>query len=811
MVSASSTTTRSSGLTSAEAERRLAALGPNALESKTAPHAWAILFAQLKGVMTWLLLGASVLSFALGEHADGVVILTIVVLNIGIGFFQEYRAERAIIALRQMSAPHARVLRDGHVHDVEARHVVPDDVLVLEAGDVIAADATLLVAHGLTTNEAALTGESLPVEKRVGTHAENAPLAEQRDRVFMGTAVVAGSARAHVTATGMRTELGLIATMLDEAEETQTPLTRHLERVGRLLVALCLAIVIVIAGIGLVGGRPVLEVLMLAVTLAVAAVPEGLTAIITIALALGVQRMVSRHVLVRRLPSVETLGCASVICTDKTGTLTTGVMEVREVFGDDTHAVLFGASACSDAELSTVTGDPTELAILRHALSVGIERGSIEAAHPRVHVNPFDAERKRMSILRDDGVLYVKGALELLAPLCEGDVEAARKKEREMALRGLRVLAVATGRGEREEELTLTGLIGLADPPRSEAIVAVKAARDAGITTVMITGDHAVTARAIAEELGIVAPGEDASELVHARATPKDKLEIVRAWKQKGAVVAMTGDGVNDAPALKEAHIGIAMGLTGTEVTREAADMVLTDDNFASIIAAVREGRGIFDNIQKTLLYLLPGNAGELLLMFVAIAMGLPIPLTPLQILWVNLITESFPALALITAPVTDDVMTRAPRPPEMPILGRREWTSILLTAVLEASVVLAVYVVTLDARGVDDARNLAFLTLVCAEVSRVFAARSRALTFFEVGVFTHVPLLVIIGGCIAAQVLLFSVPLIGDIFAVQPLSFSRDGWVFAAALIPVSVLEMKKLIFAALRRRTRRKEGENA
>ena len=610
-----------SGLTTEEAGRRLAEVGANEIQRAQRTSRWRLLARQLASPLIWLLFGAAVVSGFLGEVADAVAITTIVVLNALVGYFQEGRAENALLALRSLTAPRATVIRDGHRVEIAAATVVPGDLLVLEAGDVVAADARLIEAHLLSTNEAALTGESAPVEKRTTPVAADAPLAERFDCAFMGTSVAAGAARAEVLATGMKTELGRIAHLLADATDTTTPLQTRLARVSRTLLILCLGIVAVIAVLGFVRGRPPLEVFISAVSLAVAAVPEGLPAIVTIALAIGVQRMAARHVLIRRLPAVETLGSATVICTDKTGTLTTGVMTVRELWGPNHHELLAAAAACCDAELGeggrTGTGDPTELALLGAAAERGIDRHAIEKEHPRRHVNPFDADRKRMSIGRSDGVLYVKGAPELLFPLCTSGAAGAAEANIDMAARGLRVLGVAVGSGVEEKDLRLLGVVGIADPPRSEAIAAVAAAREAGVHTVMITGDQAVTAGAIARELGIVRAGEDAADRVHARATPEDKLRIVRDWKARGAIVAMTGDGVNDAPALREAHIGIAMGRSGTEVTREASDMVLADDNFASIVAAVREGRGIFDNIRKTLVYLLAGNTAELLVMLV--------------------------------------------------------------------------------------------------------------------------------------------------------------------------------------------------
>ncbi|HEX6559363.1 MAG TPA: HAD-IC family P-type ATPase, partial [Longimicrobiales bacterium] len=625
------------GLSAAEADARLTQSGPNELTRQRPTSAWKLLRSQFTSPLVALLVVACAVSAWLGEVANAAAIGAIVVINGIVGFFQEHRAERAIHALRAMTAPRARVVRDGKAEVIPAARVVPGDILLIEAGDIVAADGVLLEAHSLSTSEAALTGESLPAQKSTEPTRQDAPLAERHDRVFSGTAVTTGSGVVEVTATGMNTELGRIAHLLTTVEDEATPLQRRLTAVSRTLLYVCLGIVVIVAALGVVREIPVLEIFMSAVSLAVAAVPEGLPAVVTIALAVGVQRMAARHALVRRLLAVETLGSATVICTDKTGTLTTGVMTVRELWGANHLRLIDAAAACSDAELTTDArsgvGDPTEIAILAAAAERGIHRRDIEGARQRVDVNPFDSDRKRMSILRADGVLYVKGAAESLLSVARTIPENFTAALDDMARRGLRVLAVALGKEKAEKDLEILGLIGLADPPRIEVIEAIAIARAAGIQTVMITGDHPGTANAIARELGLVADGEPGDNRVHARATPEDKLRIVRHWKSRGHVVAMTGDGVNDAPALREAHIGIAMGRTGTEVTREAADIVLTDDNFASIVAAVEAGRGIFDNIRKTLVYLLSGNAAELSVMLVAAAGGLPLPLLPLHLL----------------------------------------------------------------------------------------------------------------------------------------------------------------------------------
>jgi P-type Ca2+ transporter type 2C len=791
------------GLSSTEARSRLAEFGPNEIHREHATSAVTLLLRQFSSPVVWLLLGASVVSVVVGEWIDAVAIGAIVVVNAMIGFLQEHRAERAVMALRSMTAPRARVWRDGHSVMMSANAIVPGDLLVLEAGDVTAADARLQSAQRLTVNEAPLTGESLPVAKTTSPTPPDTPLAERHDHVFMGTSIATGTGTAEVIATGMHTELGRIAHLLATAEATVTPLQRRLARVSQTLLYICAGIVVMVTVAGLLRGWPLFVVFMSAVSLAVAAVPEGLPAVVTIALAVGVQRMAARHVLIRRLPAVETLGCATVICTDKTGTLTTGVMRVRELWGPRHRHLLFAAVACSDAEITSdgqhAVGDPTEVAILVAGAELGIRRDDIEMTAPRVAELPFDSIQKRMSIERADGRVYVKGAVESVLPLCIAGVEGAEEANTQMAARGLRVLAVATAPAGEEPRATLSGLIGIADPPRTEAIEAVAAARAAGITTVMITGDHPVTARAIARELGILTNRDVADDVVHARATPEDKIRIVRDWKARGAVVAMTGDGVNDAPALRAAHIGIAMGRTGTEVTREASDIVLSDDNFASIIAAVGEGRGIFDNIRKTLVYLLSGNTAELTVMLVAALVGLPLPLLPLHLLWINIVTDGLPALALVVDPPEDDVLQRQPRHPDEPMLGRAQWRFIIATGLLQAVTTMGVFVWALTERDLSEARNLAFSVLVFGELFRAFAARSTTRLFWEVGAFTNLRLLGVVVLSVLMQLGLHHIPAAQALFEIGPLSAADCALTLMVALIPVTVVELSKLV----RRRT--------
>ena len=792
------------GLTGEEARRRLAERGPNELARGEGASAWSVLATQFEGAMIWLLAAAGALSAALGQMADAAAIGAIVALNAVVGFVQEYKAERALIALRALGAPRARVRRDGRAMVVPAANVVPGDVLLLDGGDVVAADARLVEAHGLRTIESALTGESFPVDKDAKPCGADAPLAERHDQVFLGTAVAAGRGVAVVAATGMATEMGRIAGLLSAARETRTPLQRQLEDLGRTLLTLCLGVVGLVFLLGLARGAAWQDLLLTSVALAVAAVPEGLPTVVTIALALGVQRMAARHALVRRLAAVETLGCTTVICTDKTGTLTTGRMEVRDLWARDRHAVLHAAAACNDAERDpsgdTSVGDPTEVALLNAAARAGIHRADIETKNPRLSERPFDTERKRMSVRRADGILYVKGAPETVIPLCASGTDGAAAAGAEMAARALRVLAVAVGRGEEERDLRLLGLVGLADPPRPESMEAVARARLAGVRTVMITGDHPATARAIAEELGI--SGVDhATGSVHARATAEDKITIVRALKRAGEVVAMTGDGVNDAPALREAHIGIAMGRAGSEVTREAADVVLTDDNYATIVAAVEEGRGIYDNIRKTLVFLLTGSASELWLMLGASAAGLPLPLLPFHLLWINLVTDGLPAAALVMDPSDPDVLRRPPRRALEPMLGGREWRRILAVAFVEGLVVLCVFAAAAAAGDVARARTLAFSTLVFCELFRAFSARSPHRICWQVGVSSNLVLAGVVGLSALIQVALPTVPALRSLFHIQELSAMQTAACVGLGLIPVSLVELAKLARATLAR----------
>lgn len=870
------------GLSTEDAKNRLARYGQNKLHKGKRFSALLIFISQFKSLVIWVLMGAAAVSVALGEVIDGIAIIAIVILNAVIGFLQEYRAEKAAAALARLTAPHCRVIRDGHSLVVTTSEVVPGDLLLLEAGDLVAADARLIQASVFRVNEAPLTGESQAVAKFTVSLVSDTPLAERRNMVFLGTSVTGGSARAVVVNTGMETELGRIAKLLESAESGETPLQRQLERVGRLLLMACFGIVGLIFGLGVWRGIAPFELFLSSVSLAVAAIPEGLPAVVTIALALGVQRMIQRHALVRRLASVETLGRAQVICTDKTGTLTMGEMTARKlvtsqnlyrVTGEgyatqgtffsgnvesfpsespELFALLRASAACNDAELtlidgrSTVVGDPTEGALLVAAEKANITRSAIETDMPRLAVIPFDSDRKRMSVIRRQTNFpwaFVKGAPEVVLSRCtlirtdQGvraltEIDRTRffQANRLLANDALRVLAVAErplegihfGAGvfgsdvEIEQQLILLGLVGLQDPPRGEAKEAVAKCKRAGIKTVMITGDHPDTARAIGCELGIIDKGDkvligaeidhlDDAELkervphvsVYARVTAEHKLRIVRAWKATGAVVAMTGDGVNDAPAIKEASIGIAMGITGTEVTKEAADMIVADDNFASIVAAIEEGRGIYDNIAKTLAYLLGSSTGELLVMLGAVLLGWPLPLLPLHLLWINLVTDGFAALALSTDPIDPGVLNRPPRQAQSQLLNRHLFYLTLFTGLLAASVTLGVFAYELHVVGntLDQARDAAFTALVITGLLRAFGARSEQRVIWQIGLFSNLRLFLIVAVCFSLQLAIHHVPMLQTLFQIKSVSLHQCVVWIGVGFIPLALLELRKIL----------------
>jgi Ca2+-transporting ATPase len=789
------------GLTGAEAAHRLAEHGPNELQAARRVSPWAILSGQFKNVLIVILLVATILSAFFGHGIEAIAIAVIVLFAVLLGFVQEFRAEHAIEALRQMAAPTANVLRDGQETKIPARDLVPGDVVLLRAGDKMPADARLIETVNLQIEEAALTGESVPVEKHAAPLADaELALGDRKNLAYAGTAATYGRGRGMVVATGMNTEFGKIAQMLQTVETGKTPLQANLDRLGRTLAWAAFVVVAIIVVLGLLRGQPFLEMLIFGIALGVAAVPEALPAVVTISLAIGVQRMAKRHALMRRLPAVETLGSTSVICSDKTGTLTKDEMTARKIFvaghmievsgagyeprgrflrgglavepSDSMKLLLRAASLASDAHIVHnetdgrwhVKGDPTEAALVVAAAKAGLNKVSLESQFPRVNEIPFTSETKRMTTLHTGQggmIAYSKGAPEIILDSCarqltaDGEIsldcesrEMIMEMARQMAGEALRVLAVSSKAGvtleNAEHEMTFLGLVGMIDPPRPEVKAAIQTCEHAGIKPVMITGDHPLTAQAVGCELGLLktgrvvtgaeleAMGEEEFECevenieVYARVSPAHKLRVVTALQKKGHIVAMTGDGVNDAPALKKADIGIAMGITGTDVTKEAAAMTLTDDNFASIVAAVEEGRGIFGNIKKYLMYLLSSNIGEIGLMAGASLTGLPLPLSAVQILYVNLATDGLPALALSVDPPEPDLMRRKPRNPRTGIFTRPVVILMVVGGLWSTMVNLGLFAWALNSgRSVEEAMTMTFVSLVVIQFFKAYNFRS--------------------------------------------------------------------------------------
>ena len=857
------------GLSEHEAKQRLKKYGPNVFAQGKKVRPAAIFISQFKDVLIIILVISTLLSVFMGEFTEAVAILLIIMLNAIMGFVQEYRTEKTLDALKNMAAPTARTVRAGVQRVVPASQVVPGDVIMLEAGDRVPADAHLLGDAVMQADESLLTGESLPVGKHAG------------GTVYMGTMITKGHARALVYATGMSSEMGRIAGMLGSIEEEQTPLQKRLEQLGKYIAIGCLAICAVVSMTGILRGEPVFNMIVTGISLAVAAVPEGLPAIVTISLALGVSRMLKRNALIRKLTSVETLGCASVICSDKTGTLTENRMTVREIYtpgrvievtgsgtqtnGDficngvkvapaslgDARLALEIGMCCNNAQLKTearggllsrgkkkitgITGDPTEAAMLVAGEKAGIAERDIATRFRRVAELPFDSERKCMSVtvLAKNGGrrLFVKGAPDVMLKKCAyislGGVKQplSDAKRREilvandnMAGRALRVLALAyrddpplSQRPEElERDLTFSGLEGMMDPPRPEACEAVRKCRRAGIKVVMITGDHERTAAAVAKELGILKTGDDVitgaqlekmsdAELmrraphtsVYARVSPGHKLRIVRSYKRCGNVVAMTGDGVNDAPAVKEADIGVSMGRTGTDVTKEASSIILLDDNFASMVSAVEEGRVIYSNIRKFIRYMLSCNIGEVLTMFLGMLFGMPVVLLPIQILWVNLVTDGLPAIALSLEPPDDDVMDKPPRGVDESIFSGGLLGTMLLRGFIIGLSTLGVFISVLKFSGVlVDARTAAFLTLVLVQLIHVFECKSETKSLVHIKIFSNIQLVFASLISFVMMLAVICLPSLRPIFSTSMLSLGEVMRVIAYSLIgPVVAL----------------------
>ncbi len=858
-------TDEQNGIGPNEAKRRLRQYGPNELTEGKKKSSLAMFFDQFEDFMVLVLLGATAVSALMGEMADAVAIVLIVVMNAFLGYMQESRAERSLEALKEMAAPAARVVRAQIQMTIPAREVVPGDILVLGQGDKIAADGRLISSSNLEVDESALTGESFPARKRYRAicHAA-APLGDRSNMVYSGTLATKGLGRAVIVATGMETEVGDIASSISGSREEDTPLQQRLDRLGKVLVAGCLGICAVVGVTGVIRGEPPYQMILVGVSLAVAAIPEGLPAVVTISLALGVQRMISKNAIVRRLPAVETLGCATVICSDKTGTITRNEMTVRAIVtpaGDytvtgsgydtrgrfeqegvpvqatpDLRAVLLGAVLCNNAWVETerhngqrvyTQGDPTEVALLVAGLKAGLSRTALEEVEPRVAEVPFESERKCMSVVNLAGgqyVAYVKGAPDIILAQCTRVLIRDREVPLEMPARqrfaaanesmtrsALRVLAVARrvvmkpSDDPRPEEietgLTFLGLVGMIDPPRPEVAPAVSKCHRAGLRVVMITGDHRNTAEAVAREVGIFggrSPSLTGAEVdsmedrqlesamrnvsVFARTSPKHKIRLVRALQHQGSIVAMTGDGVNDAPAIKEADIGVAMGLSGTDVSREASDMVLSDDNFATIVAAIEEGRGIYDNIRKFIRYLLSCNVGEVLVMFLASVLGLPVPLLPIQMLWVNLVTDGLPAMALGVDPPSRDLMSDLPRAPRESVFSRGLGLRIVERGFLIGLGSFCVFIATMGmASDLAKARTMAFATLVMFQLFHVFDCRTERGSVFDAGFFGNRVLVLAVLCSVSMMLLVLYIPALSRYFHTAVLSAKE--WLLVLAV----------------------------
>jgi Ca2+-transporting ATPase len=833
------------GLGADEVARRRERHGPNVLR-ETPPRHWsALLLGQFRDFMILVLLAAAVLAGLTGDLQDVVVILAIVVLNAVIGFVQEYRAEAAIHALRRMAAPAASVRRDGQVETVPAETLVPGDVVLLEAGAIVPADLRLVECAELAAQEAALTGESHPVDKRLEPLDDpTLPIGDRLNMAYKGTIVARGRAVGLCVATGMETELGRIAQLLAEAESSQTPLQLRLARFGQRLSLVIIVICALVFAAGLLRGEDVLLMLLTSISLAVAAIPEALPAVVTISLALGARKMVARQALMRRLPAVETLGSVTHVCSDKTGTLTQNRMQVRAWYADSaavdqppekldaTWTELRDALAVSndvEAGPSGPIGDPTEVALYEAARALGLDKSAALERLPRIAELPFDSTRQRMvtvhhDVVRDSWRSFVKGSSEALLPLCEVpeadrlQIEAAAEA---MARSGQRVIAFATRalqdascpQQDWERSLRFLGLVGLEDPPRPEAAESVAACRAAGITPVMITGDHPATARSIAVEVGLLPPGGrviagrelDAlddkrlneafdSPVAFARVSPEHKIRIVDALKRRGEFVAMTGDGVNDAPALKLADIGISMGLSGTDVAREASDMVLLDDNFATIVHAVEEGRRMYDNVRKFVRFAMSGNSAEILTILLAPFLGLPLPLLPIHILWINLITDGLPGLALAIEPAERGVMRRPPRRPGESVFAGGMWQHMVWVGALMAG--LALLSLKWD-WAVDSSswQTLVFTILVFAQLLHVLAIRSERESLFTLGLGSNLPLALIVAGSILLQLVIIYTPLGNAWLNTRPLSAVELAIACGAALIVFLGVEIEKAL----------------
>lgn len=829
------------GLSSRTAKDRLEQHGPNQLIAGEKKTLLGIFLSQFADMMIWVLLGAALISALVGEWVDAAIILVVVILNAVLGTVQESKAEAALEALKKMAAPNANVIRNGMPLSIPAAELVAGDVVLLEAGDSVPADMRLVESAALKIEESALTGESVPVEKNTEKLKEdNAALGDRVNMAYMGTAVTYGRGTGIVVATGMDTQMGRIADQLASTEKEITPLQQKLNQISHLLSIGVLIIAAVIFAIGLAMGNPALQMFLTAVSLAVAAIPEGLVAVVTIVLAMGMSRMAGRGAIIRRLPAVETLGSTQVICSDKTGTLTQNRMTVQQVWSNDESLLMDAMAECNDSKLgeeNRTIGDPTETALIDYVLKEGAWTAEGINNRERIGEIPFDSKRKlsTVAVRHPSGKgmrIFVKGAPDVLIARCDTELNRADVKplsaervsviesaNEDMAKQALRVLAFAykdsedadfTNPEEVENGLTFIGLAGMIDPPRPEAQEAIRLCRKAGIRPVMITGDHKTTAVAIAEQIGILTPdmravtGADLEAMsdeelvaqvdqigVYARVAPEHKSRIVAAWQSKGKVVAMTGDGVNDAPALKGADIGVGMGITGTDVSKQASDMVLTDDNFATIVSAVREGRRIFDNIHKTVRFLLSSNAGEVIAILSATIAGWHL-LSPVHILWINLVTDTLPAVALGMEPAEPDVMERQPRDKSVPFLERHDWLSILTIGAAEALLALAAFYI--GGKGTTGT-TMAFLTLSLSQLFAALGFQSERHSIFQIKPSKHPVLWLSFLGSTLLQLVVIFVPTLRELFELTLLTGTQWWTVIGLCFAMLGFVELQKLI----------------
>lgn len=879
-------TSLSEGLTSESAQTKLQTLGPNELKEQEGKSFLQKLLAQFSDFLILILIAAALISVFVGEAKDAIVIMSIVIVNALLGLYQEGKAEKALEALKKMASPTAKVLRDGKPKEIPSSQLVPGDLVILETGDIIPADLRLVESSNLKVEEASLTGESVSVEKRAQeTYTTEVSLGDRHNMAYMSTIITYGRGKGVVVETAEGTEIGKIAAMIQTFEEEATPLQKKLNQLGKVLGITTIAVCVAVFGIGLLQGREVLEMFMIAISLAVAAIPEGLPAIVTIVLAIGMNKMVERNAIVKKLLAVETLGATSVICTDKTGTLTQNEMTVVKVLADNKLIEVEGtgyepvgdfklngatvdkeevsglkllltiAALANDAKLDNssglyrIIGDPTEGALVTLAGKAGIDSAELNHMYKRIEEIPFDSERKMMTTFHDmpndEGVSsFTKGAPDIIIGRCNRIILDGRlqdftpelKKEvlnvnSELSRSALRVLAFAfkeyaslpsnPSPGSNETDMIFVGLTGMIDPPRPEAREAIALCKKAGVNAIMITGDYKETAFAIAKDLGM-ADNEDQAMMgekldgisdeelqevvkktkVFARVSPEHKVRIVSALRANGDIAAMTGDGVNDALAIKKADIGVSMGITGTDVAKNTAEMILTDDNFASIVAAVEEGRIIFSNIKKFVYFLLSCNIGEILLVFTSILMNLPVPLLPIQLLWLNLVTDSFPALALGVEKGEPDIMNQPPRNPDEAILDKRMLVGVTFQAIAVAAASLSAYILALRLYGLDnieEARTITFATLIVAELLRAYSSRSQKFTLAKIGVFSNKSMVYATLGAFLLLLAVIYIPFMNGIFYTFPLTVVDWEIVLSFAFIPLVVGELTKVVMGKL------------